>query len=107
MNYLTIHGKSKFPGLYIWLRTGERKMVKVPPGCLLIQVSKQLEYVTGGYLEAGYHEVIVTEDTLKAAEAARARGDSTWRISSTLFAGFNYDRELRVWDQFRADVRIL
>ena len=36
LNFLTIHGKSKFPGLFIWLRTGERLPVKIPDGCLLV-----------------------------------------------------------------------
>ena len=27
---LTIHGKSRFPGLFAWLNTGERFMVQVP-----------------------------------------------------------------------------
>lgn len=36
LNFLTIHGKSRFPGLFIWLNTGEKLAVKVPEGCLLI-----------------------------------------------------------------------
>jgi hypothetical protein len=39
LNFLTIHGKARFPGLYVWLRDGRRIPVKVPEGCLLIQVS--------------------------------------------------------------------
>ena len=41
LNLLTIHGKSKFPGLYVWLRNGRRVRVKVPDGCLLIQVGPE------------------------------------------------------------------
>lgn len=37
-NFLTIHGKSRFPGLYIWTRKGKRTAVSVPEGCLLLQV---------------------------------------------------------------------
>jgi len=37
MNMLTIHGKSRFPGLHIWLRDGRRMPVRVPDGCLLLQ----------------------------------------------------------------------
>lgn len=37
LNFLTIHGKSRFPGLYIWLRDGTRVLVRVPDGCLLLQ----------------------------------------------------------------------
>jgi len=34
--FLTVHGKSRYPGLYVWLRDWKRVMVKVPKGCLLI-----------------------------------------------------------------------
>ena len=34
--FLTIHGKSRFPGLYAWLRSSQRLQVKVPKGCLLL-----------------------------------------------------------------------
>lgn len=43
LNFLTIHGRSRFPGLNIWLRTGEKVEVKVPVGCLLIQSGKQVK----------------------------------------------------------------
>ena len=38
LNFLTIHGKSRYPGLYIWTRKGKRVAVSVPEGCLLVQV---------------------------------------------------------------------
>lgn len=38
LNFLTIHGKSRYPGLYIWTRKGKRMAISVPDGCLLIQV---------------------------------------------------------------------
>ena len=47
LNFLTIHGKSRFPGLLIWSRSGERVQVKIPDGCLLVQAGKQMEYLTG------------------------------------------------------------
>jgi len=93
-NLLTIHGKSRFPGLFIWLRNGEKVQVKVPDGCLLLQAGKQLEWLTGGEIKAGFHEVVVFEDTLAALARARERGASQWRISSTLFAHVNSDRTL-------------
>ena len=34
--FMTIHGKSRYPGLYIWLRGWTRVPVKIPKGCLLI-----------------------------------------------------------------------
>ena len=57
LNFLTIHGKSRFPGLYVWLRNGRKRQVRVPDGCLLVQAGKQIEYLTGGYVLAGFHEV--------------------------------------------------
>jgi isopenicillin N synthase-like dioxygenase len=93
-NLLSIHGKSRFPGLFIWLRDGSRFQVKVPDGCLHLQAGKQLEWLTGGSITAGFHEVVVCEDTLRVAEAARARGAPLWRVSSTLFAHVNSDRTL-------------
>eukprot|EP00854_Cymbomonas_tetramitiformis_P006252 gene6252-7498_t len=58
LNFLTIHGKSRFPGLFIWLRDGRK-------------AGKQLEWLTGGYVQAGYHEVIYSEAT-KATTAQKA-----------------------------------
>jgi hypothetical protein len=47
LNFLTIHGKSNFPGLSVWTREGKKMGVKVPDGCLLVQAGKQIEYLTG------------------------------------------------------------
>lgn len=46
LNFLTIHGRSRFPGLNIWLRNGQKVEVKVPIGCLLIQTGKQVQEMT-------------------------------------------------------------
>ncbi|DBA04029.1 TPA: hypothetical protein N0F65_009376 [Lagenidium giganteum] len=86
LNLLTIHGKSRFPGLYIWLRDGTRTAVKIPDGCLLVQAGKQFEYLTGGHVVAGFHEVIVSEATQKVTEQRKAENKGLWRVSSTLFS---------------------
>lgn len=86
LNFLTIHGKSRFPGLHIWLRNGERVAVTIPDGCLLLQAGKQMEWLTGGAVEAGYHEVLCTSETIKAAERAMKEGRPAWRVSSTVFS---------------------
>lgn len=91
LNYITIHSASRFPGLFIWLRNGKKLQVKVPPGCLLLQAGKQMEWLTGGYLEAGMHEVVVIEDTLKAVERQKEAGRPLWRVSSTLFSQIGAD----------------
>ncbi|CAK4618431.1 hypothetical protein LEN26_001382 [Aphanomyces euteiches] len=100
LNLLTIHGKSRFPGLYIWLRNGEKALVRVPDGCLLVQAGKQIEYLTGGYLEAGFHEVIVSDETLKTIETRKAANQSLWRVSSTLFSHINSDDTLEPLGRF-------
>eukprot|EP00948_MAST-09A_sp_MAST-9A-sp1_P000039 g39.t1 len=86
LNFITVHGKSRFPGLYVWLRDGTKTRVVVPDGCLLMQAGKQLEYITGGHVLAGFHEVVVTERTLDAYKKRVGKGNSHWRISSTLFS---------------------
>ncbi|EQC35117.1 hypothetical protein SDRG_07351 [Saprolegnia diclina VS20] len=100
LNLLTIHGKSRFRGLYIWLRNGEKALVRVPDGCLLVQAGKQIEYLTGGYLVAGFHEVVVTEQTLEDIAARKALGKSLWRVSSTLFSHINSDDVLQPIGRF-------
>ncbi|KAI7836680.1 hypothetical protein COHA_009456 [Chlorella ohadii] len=84
LNFLTIHGRSRYPGLYAWLADGRRIPVRIPEGCLLLQAGKQMEWLTGGAVKAGFHEVICTEETLVAAQRAAAEGRPTWRVSSTI-----------------------
>lgn len=102
LNLITIHGKSNYPGLYVWLRDGEKVPVRIPDGCLLLQSSKMLEHITGGYFYAGYHEVIVSDDTLQAVSKARAEGKSLWRVSSTMFSTLRYDVEMKPLPRFAA-----
>jgi isopenicillin N synthase-like dioxygenase len=100
LNFMTIHGKSRFPGLFIWTREGKRIPVKVPDGCLLIQAGKQFEYLTGGYVLAGFHEVVVSADTVAAVERAKAAKKSVWRVSSTLFSHIASDQTLQPLGKF-------
>lgn len=58
------------------------------------------EWLTGGYIHAGFHEVCYTEDTkrvrdqnLRANEETGSK-KSTWRVSSTLFSHIRYDVDL-------------
>ncbi|KAL8262445.1 hypothetical protein R6Q59_023794 [Mikania micrantha] len=100
INFLTIHYKSKFPGLSIWLRNGEKVEVEVPDGCLLIQAGKQLEWMTAGECKAGMHEVVVTKSTRNAIEAAKKENRSLWRVSSTLFSNVASDAVLKPLGHF-------
>jgi len=57
------------------------------------------EQITGGYVMAGYHEVIYTEQTQqvidkKLEENKNGASNILWRISSTLFGHLRYDVDL-------------
>ncbi|KAI1138402.1 Clavaminate synthase-like protein [Hypoxylon sp. FL0543] len=104
LNFLTIHGRSRYPGLHIWARnTGRRIAVSIPrpsPGqsgsYLLVQAGKQLEHLTGGLVKAGYHEVVVNDATLKTVETRRRDFPNRplVRISSTFFWHLSSDYDL-------------
>ncbi|KAG9151886.1 hypothetical protein Leryth_002155 [Lithospermum erythrorhizon] len=100
LNFLTIHGRSRFPGLSIWLRNGQKVEVKVPVGCLLVQTGKQIEWLTGGDCIAGMHEVVVTSRTTDAIKLASEQNRSLWRVSSTLFAHIASDAILNPLGHF-------
>jgi isopenicillin N synthase-like dioxygenase len=100
LNFLTIHGKSRFPGLVIWTRDNKRVTLSQPDGCLLVQAGKQMEYLTGGHVQAGFHEVIVTDATVKKIQERQQAGKSLWRVSSTLFGTINSDQILQPLAQF-------
>lgn len=108
LNFLSLHGKPRFPGLDIWTRGNKRIAAELPDGCLLIQAGRQLEYLTGGRLLNGYHQVVVNEKTLAAIEDAKAAGHSLWRISSTFFAHIASDELLEpvvgLTDAVRSDL---
>ena len=59
-------------------RDMKKKAVKMPQGCLLVQAGQNFEHITGGYVLAGYHEVIYTEATKEAfnkrAEEFKSQG---------------------------------
>lgn len=99
LNFLTIHGKSRYPGLFVWLRNMKKIAVKIPPGCLFLQAGAMFEHITGGYVLSGYHEVIYTEATKTAYEKAKqdiAEGKNRilWRVSSTLFSHIRYNVDI-------------
>ena len=54
----------------------------------------------GGDIEAGFHEVVVFDATLAAAERARAAGRPAWRVSSTLFCHVASDQTLEPLGRF-------
>ena len=103
LNLLTIHGKSRYPGLHVWLRDGTKRRVAIPNGCLLVQAGMQMERLTGGQVIAGMHEVVVLPETVEVAERRAAAGRPPWRISSTLFAHVASTKELRPLGDFATE----
>lgn len=111
LNFITIHGKSRYPGLFLWTKDMKRFSAAIPNGCLLLQAGIMLEQITGGYIKAGYHEVIYTEKAKEVVEQKKkenAAGSNhiLWRISSTLFSHLRYDVDLspiedasHLWDK--------
>ena len=100
LNFLSVHGKSRFPGLTVWTRSGKAVAPKIPDGCLLLQAGKQFEHLTAGYVLAGFHEVVASEKTAVAARKAKASGRSLWRVSSTCFAHIASDEVLEPLGRF-------
>ncbi|KAI0814807.1 Clavaminate synthase-like protein [Irpex lacteus] len=97
LNFLTIHGRSRYPGLNIWARnTGKRIPVRFPTEgrYLLVQAGKQLEHLSGGLIKAGFHEVVVNKATLEAIERRKALNRPLIRISSTFFWHLSSDYDL-------------
>ena len=103
LNFITIHGKSRYPGLRAWTRAGKVMNVAVPDGHLLLQAGKMFEYFTGGEIIAGFHEVMFTERTQTAVDKAREEGRILWRISSTLFGHIRSDVVLQPLEKFRTE----
>lgn len=45
-----------------------------------------MEWLTGGYIKAGFHEVVFTEKAAEVLAKNKEEGKSSWRVSSTLFS---------------------
>ncbi len=101
--FLTAHDRSTFPGLVIWLRDGTKLEVSIPPGCFLVQVGQQLEYVTGGYFLAGYHEVSCTQRAANSVIGAVADGRSPFRVARSLFLHLHTDAVMGVMEEAPVD----
>ena len=69
-NFLTIHGRSRYPSLDIWTRnTAQRIGVEIPIGNnFFVQAGEQLEHITGGLIKACLHEVVVNDRTFAVSD---------------------------------------
>lgn len=65
-----------------------------------MQAGIQFEFVMGGHVKAGFHEVVVSPATKEVIERRRAAGESLWRVSSTLFSHFQSDQVLQPLGQY-------
>lgn len=77
LNFLTIHGRSRYPGLHVWARNTGRRIPVAFPGqgsYLLVQAGKQLEHISGGLVRAGFHEVVVNDATIEVRLFSPAAG---------------------------------
>jgi isopenicillin N synthase-like dioxygenase len=71
--------------------------VKIPQGnYLLVQAGKQIEHLTGGLIKAGFHEVVVNEQTINVIERRKTEFPDRplVRISSTFFWHLSSDFDL-------------
>ena len=71
VDFLTIHGRSRYPSLDIWFRNVDQRIgVEIPPGNnLFVQAGRQLEHITGGLIKAALHEVVVNDRTLAVSDS--------------------------------------
>ena len=67
------------------------------------QAGQQMEYVTGGHVRAGYHEVVVDEAARAAAARVKAEGGSLWRVSTTMFGTVRSDATLAPFPRFASE----
>ena len=77
-----------------------------------MQAGAMFEHLTGGYVLAGYHEVIYTEGTKAALERAKAESAQTgkeriyWRVSSTLFTHLRYDVDISPMKELEGKINV-
>ena len=67
---------------------------------MLLQAGKQLEWLTGGHIRCGYHEVIYTPEVEARRNEAIKEGKIPWRVSSTLFSQIRKDVVLQPLGRF-------
>lgn len=103
LNYFTIHGPSSYSGLHVWTNESPPRRLSViaPEGHFLVQNGKQIEILTGGYLQAGFHEVINSKEARDAAVQKLKNGGSPFRVGSILFSQISKSILLQPLESFR------
>ena len=101
LGMITVHGKSRFPALYGWDSQWRRYQPRAPEDHFLINTSRQLEWITGGYIKEFYHEAYFGDDTAAAKQKAIEEKRSLWRVASTFFTHIEGDKILAPLEAFR------
>ena len=70
---------------------------------MVCQAGKQFEILTGGHVQAGFHEVVVAPATISVIEKKKEAGESLWRVSSTLFSHIMSDQILQPLEQYATE----
>ena len=65
-----------------------------------MQAGKQFEWLTGGHINCGFHEVIYTERVEEQKRRALEEGRIPWRVSSTLFSTLGLDVRMKPMGRF-------
>lgn len=97
--------KASCGGLIVWTKDGRKIRVVVPEGCRLFQAGMQLEYVTGGRIRGGLHQVVIPPEAQALIDEATANGEDVWRITATLFPHYFADKRISVLPPFRVASR--
>ncbi|CAD8121029.1 unnamed protein product [Paramecium sonneborni] len=97
LNFITVHTKSRFPGLFVWLPNGKRVELRIPEKTILFQPGKLFEFMTGGIYKAGYHEALLTEEAKKES----IKLNKKWRVTSTIFIMLNDNTILQPMNYFK------
>ena len=67
-----------------------------------MQAGIQLEWMTGGYIKAGFHEVVHNEKAEERKQQQLKAGKCTWRVASTLFTHLQGDQNVGPLAPFRS-----
>lgn len=65
------------------------------------------EHITGGYVLAGFHEVVYTQATKAALERVKEEANATgqsrilWRVSSTCFSHLRYNVDMSPLEEMK------
>ncbi|MSR84963.1 isopenicillin N synthase family oxygenase [Candidatus Uhrbacteria bacterium] len=103
IGFITAHGRSNAPGLFLWKRNGERIPARIQKNCILAQVAQQLAHVMGGQGLDGMHEVVAVKEAQPVIERMRAAGEEPWRVSTTFFFHMASDCMIAPLGPFRTD----